>query len=144
MEAFLDLEFSYLVFSHELFWQNFADVRIQCAVKTDERNKIVREVVDGIRVVKGNAFEEAFFERIKRIRCEEIGKVHRRARMLALNEGIFTIMPCLVLLSTFFVASLLGEHVTPRKIFVMLSLANIIQLNLTKFFTFSIQNAAEG
>ena len=126
------------------FGKIFADVRIQCAVKTDERNKIVREVVDGIRVVKGNAFEEAFFERIKRIRCEEIGKVHRRARMLALNEGIFTIMPCLVLLSTFFVASLLGEHVTPRKIFVMLSLANIIQLNLTKFFTFSIQNAAEG
>eukprot|EP00944_MAST-04C_sp_MAST-4C-sp1_P002062 g2062.t1 len=126
------------------FGKIFADVRIQCAVKTDERNKIVREVVDGIRVVKGNAFEEAFFERIKRIRCEEIGKVHRRARMLALNEGIFTSMPCLVLLSTFFVASLLGEHVTPRKIFVMLSLANIIQLNLTKFFTFSIQNAAEG
>ena len=73
------------------FGKIFADVRIQCAVKTDERNKIVREVVDGIRVVKGNAFEEAFFERIKRIRCEEIGKVHRRARMLALNEGIFTL-----------------------------------------------------
>ena len=125
------------------FGKIFANVRIQCAMKTDERNKIVREIIDGIRVVKGNAFEEAFFERIKRVRSDEIGLVHRRARMLALNEGIFTSMPCMVLLSTFFVASLLGEH-NSEKIFVMLSLANIVQLNLTKFFTFSIQNAAEG
>ena len=122
------------------FGKIFADVRLQCAVKTDERNKIVREVIDGIRVVKGNAFEEAFFERIKRVRREEIGLVHTRARMLALNEGIFTSMPCLVLLSTFFVASLLGEHITPRKIFVMLSLANIVQLNLTKFFYLQYSN----
>ena len=94
--------------------------------------------------MKGNAFEEAFFSRTKAIRTDEVEKVHKRARMLALNEGIFTSMPCLVLLATFFVASALGEHVTSRKIFVMLSLANVIQLNLTKFFTFSVQNAAEG
>ena len=126
------------------FGKIFAEVRTYAAAKTDERNKIVREIIDGIRVVKGNAFEEAFFSRTKAIRTDEVEKVHKRARMLALNEGIFTSMPCLVLLATFFVASALGEHVTSRKIFVMLSLANVIQLNLTKFFTFSVQNAAEG
>ena len=117
------------------FGKIFARIRTHCALKTDERNKIVREIIDGIRVVKGNAFEEAFFKRTKNIRTDEIKKVHKRARMLALNEGIFTSMPCLVLLATFFVSSAVGEHITTRKVFVMLSLSNIIQLNLTKFFT---------
>ena len=126
------------------FGKIFAEVRTYAAEKTDKRNKIVREIIDGIRVVKGNAFEEAFFSRTKTIRTYEVEKVHKRARMLALNEVIFTSMPCLVLLATFFVASALGEHVTSRKIFVMLSLANVIQFNLIKFFTFSVQNAAEG
>lgn len=45
------------------FSRIFAKIRRNVAVLTDQRNKTVREIVDGIRVVKSNAYEGPFGEK---------------------------------------------------------------------------------
>jgi len=126
------------------FSRIFAKIRRRVTVLTDKRNKAVREIVDGIRVVKGNAYEDPFSKKTLHIRNEEIVQLRRGATMRAINEAIFFMMPALVLIGTFSWVTLRGELVTTRKIFVMMSLANIAQLNLTKFFAFSMQSVSEG
>ena len=126
------------------FSRIFAKIRRRITVLTDKRNKAVREIVDGIRVVKGNAYEDPFSTKTLHTRNEEIKQLQKGANMRAINEAIFFMMPALVLIGTFSWVSYRGEPVTARKIFVMMSLANIAQLNLTKFFAFSMQSVSEG
>ena len=126
------------------FSRVFAKIRRNVAVLTDQRNKTVREIVDGIRVVKSNAYEGPFAKKTLGVRNKEIKQLQRGANMRAVNEAIFFMMPALILVGTFGWVSARGEAITARKIFVMISLGNIAQLNLTKFFAFSMQSVSEG
>ncbi|KAK2566746.1 Multidrug resistance-associated protein 1 [Acropora cervicornis] len=98
---------------------------------SDERIKLMNEVLSGIKVLKLYAWEESFISKITAIRNKELQYI---AKSLYLNAGVsftFICAPLLVSLSTFSVYVLLGNELTAGKAFVAISLFNILRLPLT-------------
>ena len=67
----------------------------------DERVALTSEAISGIRLVKVNAWEDFFLERIKSVRDTELGRLRAYMLLQALSAVLWTALPLLVMLATF-------------------------------------------
>lgn len=101
----------------------------------DKRLKLMNEVLMGMRVLKLYAWENPFMDRIKKIRDSEVKILRLCARLWAFMNFTFTGAPILVTIAVFALYVLIDpSHVlTADKIFVSLSLFNLIRIPLVMF-----------
>jgi len=128
------------------FWfsQSYAKLRLKAAQYTDQRVKLMSEVISGARVMKCYAWENAISDRVKQVRGSEIRYVKRTAALRGLNEGLYFACVAIVGLVMFSVYIASGGLLTPRKVFVSLTLILVIQLDMTKFFAFGVKESSEA
>ncbi|EJD45474.1 cadmium ion transporter [Auricularia subglabra TFB-10046 SS5] len=100
---------------------------------TDQRVRLMQEVLQGIRSVKMYAWEDFFGHKISTFRQREIGLIRRSAIMMALTMGVMTLIPILCCTMTFITYSLTGHPLTPATIFSALQLFNILRMPLIMF-----------
>jgi ATP-binding cassette subfamily C (CFTR/MRP) protein 4 len=126
------------------FSRVFAQVRKRTAAVTDERVKVTAQVIQGIALVKCNAWEKAFSELVGGLRRKEISLILRANLLRAANSAIhFATTP----FCTFAALSChywLGELVTLRKVFVCLSLFNVFMFYVSLMFVSAIESCSEG
>ena len=97
----------------------------------DERNKLISEILAGIKIIKMYAWEESFMTKVTGFRNQELGQL-RRSKLLQANTS-FTVKcaPFLVSIVTFAAYIYLsGEVLTAEKAFVSIALFNMIQFPL--------------
>ena len=126
-----------------LFSKSFGTLRGKTAVVTDARVKATAQVVVGIRVLKMQGWESAFKNSLFKIREKEVALVRIASVLRGINEALFTIAPIIVGATCFFVFVASGGELTPRIVFVTLSLFSFLQIEVCKFFPMALEGLAE-
>jgi len=96
---------------------------------SDERVKLVQELVNGIRLVKYYAWERWFSQRIQEAREEELSSKFSIAMINAVNQVLLTAAPILSAVAVFLsYGYFVDEELTPSKAFTSLALLQQLRL----------------
>nr|CAD7603849.1 unnamed protein product [Timema genevievae] len=117
--------------------------RHKTALKTDERVRLMDEIISGVRVIKMYAWEKPFSELIKVARKAEIKNI----KMTSYLRGIymsFTLFTNRVALYSVLVAIvLMGGTLTADKVFVYASFFSVLGITMAGFFNRGVAELAE-
>ncbi|XP_015279767.1 PREDICTED: multidrug resistance-associated protein 1-like [Gekko japonicus] len=99
---------------------------------TDQRVKLLNEILHGIKILKLYAWEPSYQKKIMNIRESEIAVLRSSGYLTAFSMLTLTCIPFLVSLATFGVYFLSDEKnvLTAAKVFTSISLFNILRLPL--------------
>ncbi|XP_035217642.1 multidrug resistance-associated protein 4-like isoform X2 [Stegodyphus dumicola] len=123
----------------------FSKLRLKTAVLTDERIRLMNEIISGMRVIKMYGWEIPFASLVDLSRRKEVKKIRRTAILRGVNLAMFFISSKVILLISFvvFVLGVKGD-LTPEKVFVCMSLFNNLRVAMTLFFPYAIAQGAES
>lgn len=117
--------------------------RLKTALRTDERVRLMNEIIQGIQVIKMYAWEKPFAKMIAALRKKEI----RIIRYVSYIRGVmisFIMFSTRVSIFVSLVAfALLGNYVTAEKAFVVICYYNILRQTMTVYFPQGISQLAE-
>ncbi|KAI2474047.1 ATP-binding cassette sub-family C member 4 [Diabrotica virgifera virgifera] len=117
--------------------------RKQTAFKTDERVRLMDEIISGIQVIKMYAWEIPFRKIIRIARRNEIKIITKsayvRATFMALN--LFTTR--LALFCTLLTVILSNEEITASKVFVVMGYFNVLSMAMSTMFSRGVSEMAE-
>ncbi|XP_029303230.1 LOW QUALITY PROTEIN: multidrug resistance-associated protein 4-like [Cottoperca gobio] len=126
-----------------LFGKLFGIFRSKTAVLTDNRIRIMNEVVSGIRIIKMYAWEKPFSALVTEVRRKEINQILKSSYLRGLNMASFFASSKIIVFVTFTVYVLLGNTITASIVFVTVSLYGTIKLTVTLFFPLAIEKLSE-
>ena len=121
----------------------FAKYRSKIAAITDRRVTLVSQAVAGARVMKMSGWEGQFQERIQNIRKDEVAQIERANRLKAWNEALFFASNVVISIVIFLVHVGTGGILTPRSVFTVMSLVNVLQLEMTKHLSLGVMGTSE-
>ncbi|XP_049853309.1 probable multidrug resistance-associated protein lethal(2)03659 isoform X1 [Schistocerca gregaria] len=118
--------------------------RLKTAIRTDERVRLMNEIISGIQVIKMYTWEKPFSKLVSQARRHEIKSIRVTSyiRGILLSFIMFTTRISIFL--TILAYVLLGYEITAEKVFVMTSYYNILRQTMTVFFPQGISQVAEG
>ncbi|XP_071159454.1 ATP-binding cassette sub-family C member 4-like isoform X3 [Mytilus edulis] len=121
----------------------FSKFRHKTAVHTDERVKVMNEIISGMRVIKMYCWEKPFGQLVEKIRGTEVKQLLQRSYIEALFEGFFFTCAKVIILFTLITYALVGGAMTAKKVFLTVVLIQTIRLPMTLFvplaFRFSLE-----
>jgi ATP-binding cassette subfamily C (CFTR/MRP) protein 4 len=135
--GFALLVFGFVPFQFYLS-NRFAYFRSKVAAITDRRVTFVSQAVQGARVMKMSGYEWRFFDRIQDIRKDEVDQIILANRLKAWNETLFFSANVVISLVIFLVHVAIGGTLTPRAVFTVFTLINILQLEMTKHVSLAV------
>nr|XP_023020915.1 multidrug resistance-associated protein 4-like [Leptinotarsa decemlineata] len=117
--------------------------RKQTALKTDERVRMMDEVISGVQVIKLYAWEKPFEKLIELARKAELKVVIKSSyvRALFMTFNLFTTRAALF--CTLLTMALTDQEITARKAFVFMSYFNIMSQTMSSMFVRGISEIAE-
>lgn len=121
----------------------FAKLRSKTASLTDERVKIMSELLSGMRVLKMYAWEEPFTEIVQKLRAKELGFVRSSNFVRAFNITFFLISTTLTTFMSLLVYELTGNEVTTEKAFTVIALFSATKLPIAFNFPMCVQSLSE-
>lgn len=107
-----------------------ATLRRSTAKITDERVRVMSELLNGIRLLKFYGFEASFAEKIAGIREKEVGMLRSSAVVRVINTVAAFSIPVLVTLATFAANAAMGNNLEPQAAFVVVALFNVARFPL--------------
>lgn len=111
-----------------------SSLRYRTAQRTDERVRLMNEIIQGIQVIKMYAWEKPFGKLIELARKKEVRVIRYVSyiRGILLSFILFTTrVSVFISLVAYF---LLGNEVTAKKAFVITAFYNILRQTMTIFF----------
>ena len=100
----------------------------QVLAVTDERIKLVNEMVSGIRILKAYAWEAPFIEHLTRARNFELKFIRKHAYLFGLGINAFFLqLPLILQVTTLPVYFVLGGEMDPGIVFTALQLFSLLQ-----------------
>ncbi|KAK0404544.1 hypothetical protein QR680_017501 [Steinernema hermaphroditum] len=121
------------------FSRKMGQCRREIASRTDKRISVMNEILNGIRVLKMYAWEEAFSGVMDKVRRREISKVRHNAIYQSMVMGLFWVSGKFMILFAIMSFLFFGNTISAEKIFVATALYNACRLPVTLFFPFSMQ-----
>ncbi|KAF9932112.1 hypothetical protein FBU30_008926 [Linnemannia zychae] len=143
------LVFALLLPIQTYFSRHFATIRTKTVNARDERIRTLSDVFSGIELVKLCAWEVPFQEKIKMLRSIEVKYIFKANVMRSINMAIyffFLPMIALFVFVTYWLQFRGGDEskiMTPDKVFVSLTLFNVMRLTMTSFFPKALETMAE-
>ena len=125
------------------FSRRFGQLRSAGAHASDERVKLVSQIVNGIRGIKENSWEGPFAKRVQARRRAEVAIVRQAVLLKAVNEALFLVAPVLIGGAAYVTFHLTGGTLSPRIVFTTLALVAVLQLMVTKFLPMAAEAVAE-
>ncbi|KAL9972704.1 hypothetical protein ACROYT_G019064 [Oculina patagonica] len=122
----------------------FAKLRHKTAVLTDERIKMMNEIISGIRVIKMYTWEEPFAKLVADVRRRETKMVKFSAFFRAINSGFFFAALAIISLVVFTVYVMTGNTLTAERVFVVLGLFMAVRTGFTVFFAMGMMYLKES
>ncbi|XP_068575379.1 ATP-binding cassette sub-family C member 4 [Cebidichthys violaceus] len=127
-----------------MFGKLFSKFRSETAVLTDDRIRIMNEVVSGMRIIKMYAWEKPFAALVSEVRRKEISKIMKSSYLRGLNMASFFCASKIIVFVTFTLYVLLGNTITASRVFVTVSLYTAVRLTVTLFFPNAIEKLYEA
>uniref|UniRef100_T1H0L3 ABC transmembrane type-1 domain-containing protein n=1 Tax=Megaselia scalaris TaxID=36166 RepID=T1H0L3_MEGSC len=118
-------------------------LRLRTALRTDERVRMMNEIVQGIQVIKMYAWEYPFAKMVEYARRKEINAIRYVSyiRGIVLSFIMFLTRVSIFISLVGFV--LLGSNLTAKQAFVVTAYYNILRITMTVQFPQSIAQLAE-
>ncbi|KAG5878882.1 hypothetical protein JTB14_005773 [Gonioctena quinquepunctata] len=120
-----------------------AKYRKQTASKTDERVRLMDEIISGIQVIKMYAWEKPFEKVVKFARNAEIRIITKSSHIRAIFMTFAMFTTRFALFCTLLTMSLTGREITAAKAFVFMSYFNILSLMMSTLFVRAVSEVAE-
>ncbi|KAG0374142.1 hypothetical protein BGX24_010791 [Mortierella sp. AD032] len=143
------LALSLLLPIQAFFSRKFGTIRTNTVNARDNRIRTLSDVFSGIELVKLCAWEVPFQEKIMMLRSIELGYIWHANALRAMNMAIYFFFQPVVAMFAFTTYWLQHrnadsqESLTPDKVFVSLTLFNILRVTMTSFFPKAIETFAE-
>ncbi|KAJ4437622.1 hypothetical protein ANN_17767 [Periplaneta americana] len=121
-----------------------SEYRLKTAIRTDERVRLMNEIILGIQVIKMYTWEIPFAKLVNSARKFEICAIKYSSYMrgILLSFIMFTTRISLFISVLSYV--LLGNYITAEKVFVLVSYYQILRQTMTVFFPQGISQIAEA
>ncbi|KAF9357231.1 hypothetical protein BGX26_004032 [Mortierella sp. AD094] len=136
------LAFALLMPIQIFFSRQFATNRSKTVHARDERIRTLSDVFSGIELLKLCAWEVPIQEKVMMLRSIELGYIRKGNVMRAVNVSVYFFFPPLIGLFTFVAYWLKGKELTPDKVFVSLTLFNILRMTMTSYFPKAVESLA--
>nr|XP_039260708.1 multidrug resistance-associated protein 4-like isoform X2 [Styela clava] len=112
----------------------FGKLRSMTAVLTDERIRLMNEVVTGMRIIKMYAWEKPFAKLVSDVRRKEVKRILMASSIKAFNFCFFVCQDKILTFVTLIVYVALGGTVTASKSFLLLSISTALRLPVGFFY----------
>lgn len=127
-----------------LFSRKFVKYKKDTIKWTDQRIKVINEILSGCQIVKMYRWEEALENFVHDSRKNEVQSIRKASRLRAINiSAYFSSLP-LVSLATFGGSWLMGQTLSPATIFSISAFFNNIRYPLTTGLPFAIEKLSES
>ncbi|KAI8429941.1 hypothetical protein MSG28_000407 [Choristoneura fumiferana] len=119
-------------------------LRLKTALRTDERVRLMNEILSGIQVIKMYTWEKPFADLVAKARKQEIKQIRATSyiRGVLTSFTMFTTRICLFCSILAFVLE--NNVITAKQVFVVSSFYNILRQTMTVFFPQGIAQVAEA
>jgi ATP-binding cassette, subfamily C (CFTR/MRP), member 4 len=118
--------------------------RLQTALRTDERVRLMDEILNGIQVIKLYAWELSFKKLINYARDKELKVIKKSSYVRALYMTFVLFTTRSALYCTMLSIIVLGDQLTASKVFVISSYFNIMSNVMSQMFVRGIAEIAEA
>lgn len=118
--------------------------RLQTALRTDERVRLMDEVVSGIQVIKLYAWEKPFKKLVHLARNKELRVIRNSSYVRAIYMTFMLFTTRCALFCTMMAIVLLGEDLTASKVFVISLYFGIMSMVMSQMFVRGIAEIAES
>ncbi|KAG1662663.1 Multidrug resistance-associated protein 4 [Nymphon striatum] len=123
----------------------YAKLRTKINFVSDERSRLMNEIISGMKVIKMYSWEYAFAEVVAKIRWKEFYLLRKMNLYRAVNNGLFMISTKVIMLITLTSYVLQEPHgITAEKIFVTLTLFYVLRLSVSLFFQIAVSSGSEA
>ncbi|XP_076255687.1 putative multidrug resistance-associated protein lethal(2)03659 isoform X3 [Rhynchophorus ferrugineus] len=119
-------------------------LRLKTALRTDERMRLMNEIISGIQVIKMYAWEKPFAKLIALVRRNEIRAIKNTSYMRGIQLSFIMYSTRMSIFGSILAYVLLGHNITAEKVFVLTSFYNILRQTMTVFFPQGIGQVAEA
>lgn len=123
--------------------RGFSKFRARTAKRTDERVRLMNEIILAMRVIKMYAWEKPFKRLVYAARKREITTIGISSILKTINLTLFFVSSKIIVFVALITYVLLGNSFKPEIVFVSIGLANLVRVSLTLFFPNAIAYCAE-
>ncbi|XP_065882476.1 ATP-binding cassette subfamily C member 4-like [Dysidea avara] len=116
---------------------------LKSAKVTDKRVRVMNEIISGMRLIKMYAWEWAFHEYVKKIRKKESNIITKASMIRGVNQAIFYSLLSLLGFITFSMYTGLGNSLTPKKVFTVLSLYGVARFFFVRLLATGVLGISE-
>ncbi|KAL6423795.1 hypothetical protein ACFW04_010336 [Cataglyphis niger] len=118
-------------------------LRLKTAIRTDERIRLMSEIISGIQVIKMYTWEKPFQELVNCIRKYEIDVLTLMSYLRGFTLATFVFTERTTLYFTILTYVLFGYSISADKVFSMAQYFNILQLTMAIFYPLAVASVAE-
>lgn len=119
-------------------------VRLRTAIRTDERVRLMNEIIAGMQVIKMYTWEKPFAALVAYARKSEIKAIRASAYIRGILVSFIMFSTRISIFISVLAYVLFGEHISAEKVFVITSYYNILRQTMTVFFPQGIALTAEA
>ena len=119
-------------------------LRLKIALRTDERVRLMSEIIAGIQVIKMYTWEEPFEKLVSLVRSREVDVLTLTSYLRGFTLATFVFTERTTLYFTIMAYVLLGNTISADKVFSMAQYFNILQLTMAILYPMAVSAAAEA
>ncbi|XP_074025677.1 probable multidrug resistance-associated protein lethal(2)03659 isoform X3 [Leptinotarsa decemlineata] len=124
--------------------KRISKLRMRTAMRTDERVRLMNEIISGIQVIKMYAWEKPFNHLVYLSRRNEIKSIRITSFMRGILLSFIMYSTRMSIFVSILAYVLSGYEITAEKVFVLTSFYNILRQTMTVFFPQGISQVAEA
>ncbi|KAF5303190.1 hypothetical protein FQA39_LY10103 [Lamprigera yunnana] len=123
--------------------KKISKLRLKTAIRTDERVRLMNEILNGIQVIKMYTWEKPFARLISRARRLEVNAIRTRFFLAAIMLSLEVFVTRTSIFISFIIFVMLGNKLTAEIAFSVTAIYDFIRPNMTLLFPISIMSCAE-
>ncbi|XP_043265995.1 ATP-binding cassette subfamily C member 4-like [Colletes gigas] len=119
-------------------------LRLKIAVRTDERVRLMSEIISGIQVIKMYTWEKPFEKLVSIARSYEVDVLLLSSYIRGFTLATFVFTERSTLFFTIMTYVLLGNNISADKVFSMAQYFNVLQLTMAILYPMAVSAVAEA
>ncbi|XP_015433210.1 PREDICTED: multidrug resistance-associated protein 4 [Dufourea novaeangliae] len=119
-------------------------LRLKIAIRTDERVRLMTEIISGIQVIKMYTWEKPFEKLVSIVRSHEVDVLTISSYLRGFTLATFVFTERSTLYFTVMAYVLLGNNISADKVFSIAQYFNVLQLTMAILYPMAVSSAAEA